>query len=121
MKIKILITTALMGCAIAALAFAADLTGTWTGTLTAPQGELFPVHYTFKLDGDKLTGTGTSPDGDIPISDGTINGSDFAFTVTFNGQMIKNTGKYYAAADSVGLNVELNGMVMHTTLKRAQP
>jgi hypothetical protein len=119
MKKKIFTTTALVCYFMVCFAIVADLTGKWTGTLKTPDGNEFPVNYTFKVDGDKLTGMGSSPSGDIQITDGKINGSDFSFIVSFNGTDIKNTGKFYAEADSVALDIDFNGMKMHSTLKRA--
>jgi hypothetical protein len=119
MKRKVFTTTLLVCCFAVCLAAIADLTGKWAGTLKTPDGEEMPVNYTFKANGDKLTGNGASPDGDIPIKDGKINGADFSFTVTYNGTDIKNTGKFYAEADSVALDIDFNGTKMHTTLKRA--
>jgi len=112
-------TTALVCFIMVCLAVAADLTGKWTGTLKTPDGGEFPINYTFKIDGDKLTGTGTTPSGDVAIENCKITGADFSFTVPFNGTDIKNTGKFYAEGDSVSLNIDFNGMAMHSTLKRA--
>ncbi len=122
MKIKFLITAVLMGCFVAAWALTSSgLNGTWTGTLTGREGEQFPVRYTLKADGDKLIGTGATPNGDIPISQATMSGPDFSFIMNFNGMTIKNTGKYYPAADSIALDVELYGTRLHATLKRSNP
>jgi hypothetical protein len=120
MKRKLTTTAALFCGALIYLTVSLGLNGKWAGTLKSPDGEEFPINYTLKVDGDKLTGTGTSPDGDIPISDGTVNGNDFSFKVIYNNVAIENNGTYYPAADSIGLNVHLNGELMHTTLKRAR-
>jgi hypothetical protein len=45
-------------------AWAADVTGTWKGEVSTPDGNTFPLTYTFKQDGAKLTGTVLSPQGD---------------------------------------------------------
>src|SRR5665213_1132053 len=101
MKRKIFTTTALMFCFVVCFAFVAtDLGGKWVTTVKGQDGNDFQLNYMFKVDGNKLTGTVTSPQGEIPISDGKINGDDFSFTISFNGTDIKSTGKYYAAADS---------------------
>jgi len=82
--------------ALAAVAFAADVDGTWTSTFDTQIGE---QHYTynFKADGEKLTGTAKNDWGERPIEDGTIKGDAVAFTenVEFQGQKItiKYTGK----------------------------
>src|SRR6516165_6011876 len=65
-------------------AYAADVDGTWTGTVQGPMGD-FPVSFTFKADGTKLTGTTLGFDGmPVPIQDGKIDGNTITFTVTFD-------------------------------------
>jgi|ERR1700759_1191970 len=119
MKRKILTTTALVCCFMICLAVAiGDLTGKWVGTLTTPDGNQVPLNYVLKADGATLTGTATTPQGDIAITDGKITGDTFSFNVSLNGADFKHSGKFYAAADSVGLDVDANGMKFHTTLKR---
>ena len=121
MKRKIFKTTALVCCFMVCFAVVADLAGKWTGTLKAPDGNEYPLTYTFKTDGDKLTGIGSSPQGDVPLTDGKITSStDFTFNVAVNGADIKNTGKYYPTGDSIGLDIDFNGMKFHATLKRGQ-
>jgi hypothetical protein len=121
MKRKIFTTVALVCCFVVCFAIAADLAGKWTGTLKAPDGNEYPLTYVFKTDSGKLTGTGSSPQGDVPITEGKIiNGTDFSFNIAVNGVDIKNTGKYYPAADSIGLDIDYNGMKFHATLKRGQ-
>jgi hypothetical protein len=68
---------------------ATDVTGTWTGTLTAPDGSTFPLTFTFKQDGTKVTGTVLGPEGDpLAIDDGKIDGDKLTFNVSFNGMTI---------------------------------
>ena len=82
--------------ALAGVAFAADIDGTWTATFDTQIGEQHYT-YTFKADGEKLTGTAKNDWGERPIEDGTIKGDDIAFTenIEFQGQKItiKYTGK----------------------------
>lgn len=75
--------------ALAGVAFAADIDGTWTATFDTQIGEQHYT-YTFKADGEKLTGTAKNDWGERPIEDGTIKGDDIAFTenVEFQGQKI---------------------------------
>jgi hypothetical protein len=112
-------TTALLFCFMVCFALVADLTGKWTGSLKAPDGNEYPLTYNFKVDGDKLTGTGESPQGTVDITNGKINGNDFTFTMPVNGVDIKNTCKFYPEADSVGMDIDYQGMKMHATLKRS--
>jgi hypothetical protein len=118
MKRKIFTTAALVCCIMVCFAIAADLTGKWMGILKTPDGNEFPINYSFKADGTTLTGVGTTPGGDVAITDGKIDGQNFSFTVSFNGADIKNTGKFYAEADTAGLDIDYNGIKMHATLKR---
>ena len=89
-------------CVLAAIAmfgvgaFAADIDGTWTASFDTQIGEQHYT-YTFKADGDKLTGTAKNDFGETKIEDGVIKGDDVSFTenLEFNGQKIsiKYTGK----------------------------
>ena len=55
-------------------AFAADVDGKWTGTMATPMGDV-PLTFTFKADGDKLTGSMLGMDGsEIPITNGKVEG-----------------------------------------------
>ncbi|MCR8561780.1 hypothetical protein KXD93_29255 [Mucilaginibacter sp. BJC16-A38] len=119
MKKKIFTSTALLCCFMVCFALVADLNGKWTGTLHAPDGNDYPLNYTFKVDGDKLTGTGESPQGSTPITDGKVSGTDYSFTIDVGGVAVKNSGKLYPEADSLGMDIDYNGYKMHATLKRS--
>lgn len=70
-------------------AMAADVTGTWTGSMQTPDGNNFQLTFTFKQDADKLTGTVQGPQGDpIEISNGKVDGDKLTFDVAFNGMTI---------------------------------
>jgi hypothetical protein len=117
MKMKFFSIAVLLVCsAMICFAVVADLTGKWTGNVKGPDGNDFPLTYVFKVDGSNLTGSLQSPQGELPISEGKINGADFSFKLDFNGTPIVNTGKYYG--DSIGIDAEINGMKFHTGLKR---
>ncbi|MEO6719670.1 MAG: hypothetical protein ABIN67_04850 [Ferruginibacter sp.] len=119
MKRKITTTIALVFSFMVCLAAAVgDLNGKWTGSLNTPDGNEIPLSFNFKVDGDKLTGTAAGPDGEMPISDGKISGSDFTFNLDFNGSSIAHTCKYYSEGDSVSVNIDFNGAKMHAQLKR---
>jgi len=68
---------------------AADLTGTWSAEMKTPDGNSFPLTFTFKQDGATLTGSVQGPQGGaIDISNGKVDGSNFSFDVSFNGMTI---------------------------------
>ncbi|MEP6717121.1 MAG: hypothetical protein ABJC09_16240 [Terriglobia bacterium] len=74
-------------------AFAADVTGAWSGQMGGPNGDGFQISFTFKQDGAKLTGSVAGPQGDpMPIADGKVDGDKVSFTVSFNGMVIKHEG-----------------------------
>ena len=102
----------------AAVCFAAvtTLDGQWIGTLRTDDGNEYPLSYTFKIDGEKLTGTVKGPNGDLQIMDGEIHGSEFSFTVNLMKMHLLHTGKFYV--DSVSLNIESDDAKAHTTLTR---
>ncbi len=62
------------------LGFAADIQGRWQGTISTPQGDVELV-FTFKVDGNTLTGEVESPMNQFPISNGKISGDEFSFDV----------------------------------------
>jgi hypothetical protein len=114
----------------AGMSFAADIDGTWTGTIQGPDGgQGFPVSYTFKADGNTLTGTMPgmpSPDGTpakpIAIKDGKIDGNKISFTVSFDmgGQEMKMEYKGVLAGDTLKLSFDAMGSPMEFTLKKAK-
>jgi hypothetical protein len=71
---------------------AADITGTWSTEMKTPDGQSFPLTFTFKQDGVTLTGTVQGPQGDpIAVSNGKIDGDKFTFDVSFNGMTIHHS------------------------------
>ena len=78
--------------ALSAAALAADIDGTWTATFDTQIGEQHYT-YTFKADGEKLTGTAKNDMGERPIENGVIKGNDVSFleNLEFQGQKIPIT------------------------------
>ena len=68
------------GLALAAVSFAADVTGKWTAMVPGRNGEQ-ETTFTLKQDGATLTGTVTGRQGDRPISDGKVSGDSISFVV----------------------------------------
>ncbi|WP_428329960.1 hypothetical protein [Mucilaginibacter sp.] len=118
MKKRFFTTTALLCCFVVCFAVIADITGKWSGSITTPDGQDLPVSYTFKVDGEKLTGEATSPGGTVTVDDGKIKDDTFSFKVTVQGNDYPHTGKVYA--DSIAMDVDFGGQKTHTVLKRAK-
>ncbi len=89
MKTLISICAALILTLGTASMSATDVTGSWSTAMKTPDGQSFPLTFTFKQDGAALTGTVQGPQGDpIAISNGKIDGNTFTFDVSFNGMTI---------------------------------
>jgi opacity protein-like surface antigen len=73
--------------ALAAFAFAADVTGTWTATFDTQVG-VQEYTYVFKQEGTKLTGVAKSAfaKAETPITEGAVNGDDITFVENLNFQ-----------------------------------
>ena len=88
MKKLLRICAALAMTLTAAVAMAADITGTWNGAAETPNGT-FQLTFTFKQDGAALTGTVQGPQGEpMEITNGKVDGNKFTFDVSFNGTTI---------------------------------
>lgn len=117
MKKRLFSTIALVcGAFLICLAVVADLTGKWAGALKTPNGDI-PIKYTFKVEGEALTGTADGPQGAIPITDGKISGNNFVFNIAVNNMVLKNVGKFYG--DSITIDIDFQGANLHGMLKRA--
>ncbi|HLJ75903.1 MAG TPA: hypothetical protein VKT75_00745 [Acidobacteriaceae bacterium] len=100
---------------------ATDITGTWVGDLSTPDGNTFPLKFNFKQDGSKLTGTVEGPQGDpLAINDGKIDGDKITFTVTFNDTVIHHEGTIDGDQIKVSSKSDNDQMPpMQFTLKRS--
>jgi hypothetical protein len=75
---------------IASYGFAAGIDGNWIANMKGPDGSEMAMTFVFKMDGEKLTGTIKTPNGDMPISNTKIEGKAFSFDVSFNDMTIKH-------------------------------
>ena len=103
-------------------AYAADVDGKWTGSVQGPQGE-FPLAFTFKAEGSKLTGSTADFDGgEVPIMDGKVDGKNISFTVTvdFGGMpfMLSYTG--VVSPDEIKMSGDFAGMPFEFVVKKAK-
>ncbi len=96
MKLRSAMIFAILAAGLAVSAFAADINGAWAATFDTQIGEQHYT-YTFKADGEKLTGTAKNDRGSTEITQGTIKGDDVSFveTIDFQGNtiVINYTGK----------------------------
>src|SRR5215472_9164145 len=69
------------------VAAGADISGKWTGEVPR-RGEATPTTFVFKVDGDKLTGTVSSSQGQESFADGKISGDDISFSMEAGGAKV---------------------------------
>lgn len=103
MKFRMVTFAAVLVLASAALAWAANIDGKWVAQVPGRGGQTQEQTFTFKADGEKLTGTVTGPRGEAPISDGVIKGDDISFTQTFDmqGNSVKVIYKGKVSGDEI--------------------
>jgi opacity protein-like surface antigen len=106
---------------LAAPAYAADVDGKWTGTVSTPMGDL-PVQYEFKADGTNLTGTTLGFDGgSVPIKNGKVDGNKISFTVTFDfgGMTLDLSYIGVVSTSEIKMTGDFMGMPFEFTVKKA--
>lgn len=110
MKLRIAVALPVLVLGFALAALAADISGQWEATFNTQVGEQHYV-YTFKVDGEKLTGTTKSNFGSSDIQNGTVKGDDVSFVENLNYQgqalVITYTGKI--SGDEIKFTRDVNG------------
>ena len=102
MKLRKVLFSGLLILAVSALVLAADVTGTWTAAIDTQIGEQ-NYTYTFKVEGEKLTGKAKSQYGETDLTEGVVKGDDISFVenLTFEGMLLKITYKGKIAGDEI--------------------
>lgn len=91
---------------LAVPAFALDMNGKWTGTMTTPNGDI-EVTLNLKVDGDKLTGTVANTYGEEQITEGVIKGDEVSFIVMAGGGQFKIVYKGTITGSDIKFKVKL--------------
>ena len=102
---RILFPTVLLCVVFGGVAVAADISGNWSGTMQMGDNPI-SLTYAFKQDGEKVTGTVTTPHGDaIPLSDGKIAGDKVTFyvQVDMGGNLTKFASEGVLKGDEITL------------------
>jgi hypothetical protein len=92
MKLRMIVMGLIFAFSLALSTLAADISGQWTATFSTQIGDQHYT-YTFKVDGEKLTGTAKNDNGETQIHDGSVKGDDVKFVedLDFQGQKIAIT------------------------------
>jgi len=80
----------IFGCYTAFAQNAID--GNWKGSRETPNGT-FEVNYTFKVEGNVVTGTWKTQFGEAKLEDGKIDGKKFTYTISFNDVKLSSTAE----------------------------
>ncbi|HXX19374.1 MAG TPA: hypothetical protein VEJ46_08225 [Candidatus Acidoferrum sp.] len=110
MKLRATLALSLLLLTLAASALAADISGQWTATFNTQVGEQHYV-FTFKVDGEKLTGTAKSDNGTSEIQNGTVKGDDISFVenLDYQGQQLKITYTGKVSGDEIKFTRDVAG------------
>lgn len=92
------------------------INGAWLGKVESPNGEM-EITLTFKVEGDKLTGTNSSQMGEIPLLNGKVNSDEFTFDIEVGGNTISHKCKYMPN-DTIDLKASIMGQEFPMILTR---
>jgi hypothetical protein len=108
---RILFPTVLLCVIFGGVAVAADISGNWSGTMQMGDNPI-SITYAFKQDGEKVTGTVTTPHGEaLPLSDGKLVGDKVTFyvQVDMGGTAAKFSIEGVIKGDEITLTTKAEG------------
>lgn len=101
---------------LAALAaFAEGAAGKWKATFQGQNGPM-EVLFNFQVNEGKLTGSVTTPQGDLPVVDGKVDGPNLTFTLQHDEVKITNSATI--AGDEMKIKGHMNDRDFELTAKR---
>jgi hypothetical protein len=113
MRMRLLVCGSILALTLVSVAFAVDINGKWKGSFEGGQGGGVEQSFTFKVDGEKVSGTMSDPMmGEAKITEGTLKGDDISFTVVGKGEMGEMTIKFKGkvkSADEMNLTLSFSG------------
>ena len=89
---------------LAAVAFAADATGTWKAEFETPDGTKRTNTFAFKQEGEKLSGTVKGSQDETRIENGSVKGDDITFEAERPFGHFKYKGKVTATEIKLTIN-----------------
>ena len=105
-----------IGALFSAIAVAADVSGKWKAEFTTPDGTPRVNTFTFKVNGDNLTGTVAGSQDETPIKDGKINGDRISFSAERPFGSFTYTGNI--SGNEIKFKVEFNDQSFEITAKK---
>jgi hypothetical protein len=91
---------------LAATVFGADINGAWKATFTTPDGQTRENTFTFKAEGEKVTGKLSSAMGDAEIKNGVLKGDVLTFSAVRNFGGNEVTFNYKAKVEGNKMNIK---------------
>lgn len=83
---------------------AEGIDGKWKAKMESQMGSM-ELTFTFKVDGEKLTGSISTDMGDMDITNGKVTGNEFSFDIDMMGNPIPHKGKL--EGDVIKLKAEM--------------
>lgn len=99
---------------------AADPSGKWKASVQGPDGGTMDIEFTFKTDGEALTGSVSGPMGEAPITKGSVKGDQLTFTVSA-GEMGDLPHTASVSGDEMAITVDIGGNVYDYVARRTAP
>ncbi len=98
-------------CAFAVAAAAADITGKWVAQMPGRDGGTTEQVFMFKQSGENLTGSITTPRGEQQISEGKVAGDTVSFVtvMSFGGNEMKMAYKGTIAGNEIKFTRSMQG------------
>jgi hypothetical protein len=106
------------------IAAAADVAGKWSGDVPGRGGDTTPSTFVFKVEGDKVNGSMTGAQGEVPLQEGKVSGDQISFTTVLDigGNSVKIVYKGTISGDQIKMSRQReggSGQAREFTLKRA--
>lgn len=102
--------------AILCMAAAADLAGQWRAEFTTPDGTQRVNTFTFKMEGDKLTGTVAGGQDEAPLRDIKVSGDSITFSAERQWGLFIYKGKI--SGDEIKFTVQREDATFEMTAKK---
>ena len=108
--------------AVASLASAADVSGTWVGDVPRRDGGADKTTFELKIDGDMVGGTVTTPVATYQIKGGRVDGNDLEFYIGVNmGREVRFTYTGKVNGEEIVFSREIQGMAIRTSFVAKRP
>jgi len=106
---------------VAIFVFAANaqkIDGKWKTSIETPQGAI-ELTYTFKTDGEKLTGSIATDFGDMEFTNGKVSETEISYDLDMMGNSITQKGKIEGDVIKISMD-SFDGQKIEMTLKKVE-